>query len=426
MKKNSILFVNQKRPAFILLLVMLIISALTIIITSISLQTYTTKGLMSTLSRRQELKNITFSGIALCLAKLYRIVHTKEGDEKEEKTPPQPTTPPALPENSQKKESDTKEAPDSQKKVSSEKIAEQFFNLFYQWNSFVLKEETDGLDGTLHIYFMCEDGKLPLAEYARMLTPKEKEKKEEEQKNDNGKIKNFTDSKKSENPTDQKQEDTEAASAFSTPDGKKLEEFLKKIEETSSAAAPFTSKIGKGSSSIHLKDVIEKYIQKKEILDSESLYAFYDPYAASINLYPQKFDKNVTKFTPGELLSVYNKKCNILYLAPAAIQAFGGKVSQEFNPDQKKKISEEIKSITKGSSSSFDASRIWNSLYKNIFMITQQMPDTSDASLFPQYISAIIVAEHHNASETTLALFEKTVASGKSNNDYLLKQIYHV
>lgn len=125
---------NQKQSGFIILLTLMLVAIATVLITALYRKGSLFVPFISTMYQREQAKMLALSGIQVALAQLS---YTLEKSEKQKEGTTQQTS---------------QDAP----------FFAYIFPKMHQWQSFVLKKDIDGIDGTIAIMLASEEGKINL------------------------------------------------------------------------------------------------------------------------------------------------------------------------------------------------------------------------------------------------------------------------
>ncbi len=133
----------KKKPGYILVMTLLLLSLATVIVTKLYVQarTYTAFSMLDV--KRQQARCLAESGISIALAQLTLHDQTLKPKENKEKVP--------------EKQNDQQTAQQKERQLLKTLLLTQ-----NRWQTFVLTYDNDGIDATLHVCISCEDGKLNL------------------------------------------------------------------------------------------------------------------------------------------------------------------------------------------------------------------------------------------------------------------------
>lgn len=145
-------FKQNKKEGYILVLTMVVLAAIITLITYMFIRSSTYASYMHTMIQRQKAKQLTFGGVQVAIAQL---AHPDE-QEKDAKKKQTPDSASKLGEHED--ESSIAITPDEQTKQFLARI----LPIINRWQIFELQEKIDGIDGTLKICLMCEQGKINL------------------------------------------------------------------------------------------------------------------------------------------------------------------------------------------------------------------------------------------------------------------------
>jgi hypothetical protein len=145
---------HHKKDGYILILSLMIISLAITLVTYIFYIGSVQMPFSYTMIHREKAKQLALSGIQIAIAKLSQEIEIKD----EGKKPGQPASPaqpaPAGGEN--------KKAEAWPQEQAAQKLIKEIVPTLNRWQTFALKEEYDGIDGTIKICMGSEDGKIDL------------------------------------------------------------------------------------------------------------------------------------------------------------------------------------------------------------------------------------------------------------------------
>jgi hypothetical protein len=441
--------IYNKQKGFVLILVMLLVSSLTFLVVNIIMSTYTARNLLSTLKQKHDEQKLLACSIELAKALLSGAFDKQDENqsvslESEEK----------LPESVESKDQSAQHSNNDDKK-NNLALFKMYWNNAYQWKNYQLSHETEGVDGKVSLYVMCENGKIPCKKFIDMVR---EEQKKQNNKKEKGEELDGNKDQSAENIQEQKQEgekdlsdDDKEKNIKKILEGtlfKGLNEWFLKMKEKSSAL----KSIGGLSAEENMKDpgqsnssksVIEEWLTEYEKRSKDkyqkphSLWQFLPEklrtkslYGASIKIDKKNENGDREKYEIGDLCSVYNDNCNVFYTAPAVLEAMGAEGFQLTNEIRSEIIKAGTEAINKQSENSFE--KIWTLLYAKPCKMQYpkemlQNVDTDtifSTSLTPRYFSVLCKIEYKNSNLLALVLFEKMVSFGKHKRDYAIKQIF--
>ena len=136
----------MKRKGFVIPLVLMLISVAMILVTNIYQRGSTFVPFMSTVMRKQQAKQLAISGVHIAMSQLAHAADPIEGHEKKIITT---------------KDGKKEEAPLSEEDQARNMLS-RLLPVINQWQTFALKKDFDGIDGTIKIALSCEEGKINL------------------------------------------------------------------------------------------------------------------------------------------------------------------------------------------------------------------------------------------------------------------------
>lgn len=145
---------HHKKNGYILILSLMIISLAVTLVTYIFYIGSVQMPFSYTMIHREKAKMLALSGIQIAIAKLSQEIEIKDGGKKPGQ-PPAPGQAPAAP-------ADNKKAEPSVQEQAAHKLIKEIVPSLNRWQSFALKQEVDGIDGTIKICMGSEDGKIDL------------------------------------------------------------------------------------------------------------------------------------------------------------------------------------------------------------------------------------------------------------------------
>lgn len=422
-------FLYKKENGYILLLSMLMISLMSLLVTSILIKVYSTKNLIKTLSIKHDDHLILANAINFAQA----FLNEENSDDKSSDR------------NNDKNKEDNKETNNNNAEKDKKIVLGLYKNVwtnFYKWITYDFNQDADLFDAKISFYFMCEDGKVPVSKMISNVINlvKKKEKVEDDKSEGNKPQINSSEEKKEEVKNDPKQDNLI----------KQYDDFFKKIMEKSSALKSFKKPGSEEDKKENKEDglfkkIFNKYKSYNTELESESLWNLFGSNANSILMYTilnnknnedienkiieEKKDSN-DSYKIGDFLSVYNDKCSIFYINPSFMEVCTKTEKFVLNDEIRKKIIEAGQKIINNNDSNFK--NIWNDLYKKTCSLDYPgenfkevfKDDFFDNNKIPKYISVIIKINYFQSSFYYFVLFEKTASFGKSNREYLVKQLY--
>lgn len=146
---------HNKKKGYILILSLMIISLAVTLVTYIFYVGSVQMPYSYTVINREKAKLLALSGIQIAIAKLSQEIEKKDGDKKVA----QPSTTSQAVGSSPT--ADKKNEPSDQEQAAR-KLIEEMVPALNRWQSFALKEEIDGVDGTIRLCIGSESGKLDL------------------------------------------------------------------------------------------------------------------------------------------------------------------------------------------------------------------------------------------------------------------------
>lgn len=440
-------FIIKKKNGFILLLTMLIISAMSLIIMSVSLKVFVSRNLISILNQNHE-RNILLSNSISIIQSIISNPKNKNNKSNENEINNNLN-------NKDNNNNNEKETPENKKDKSNE-IYKNIFNMiwsdFYKWQKINLTNENDGINAEISYYLMCEDGKIAINNFIKKINKFNKKNKDSDENKDNL---NSNNQKNKNNESTESKENNDKKYNEKNENSKKnylknVNEFFKKIKEKSSAIKyTYSELIEKGNENNDQKtitsssekefiiEIYKKYESYKNELLPESLWSLFGNLVGEKELYSLKNktsekenDKNSINFKTGDILSTYNKKTSIFYLCPALIESFNKGEKFEPTEENKKKIIENGSKIIT-SNNDLKIKDIWTKIYPIPFPdeIFKELKDEEifSTNKIPNNISAIIEISQNDFTISALVVFEKNTFFGKNSNiNYFVKQIYYL
>lgn len=435
--------IKKKQNGFILLLTMLIISAMSLIVMSVSLKVFVSRNLISILNQNHE-RNILLSNSISIIQSI--ISNPKNKNNKSNENELEKNL------NNNKNEKETSE----NKKDKSKELYKNIFNMiwsdFYKWQKINLSNENDGINAEISYYLMCEDGKIGINNFIKKINKFNKKNKDNDENKDNL---NSNNQQNKNNESSESKENNDKKDNEKNENSKKnylkiVNEFFKKIKEKSSAIKyTYSELIEKGNENSDQKtissssekefitEIYKKYESYKNELLPESLWSLFGNLVGDKELYSLKNktsekenDKNSINFKTGDIFSTYNKKTSIFYLCPALIESLNKGEKFELTEENKKKIIENGSKIISSENNS-NIKEIWGKIYPIPFpdeAFKELKPeDFFSIDKTPNNISAIIEISQNDFTITALVVFEKNAFFGKNSNiNYFVKQIYYL
>ena len=372
----------QKDTGFVLILVMLLISGITLLVVGVSTLVYSSRALLSTLSQKNSFYNKFQTATALVECLLYAALRPCK-------------------KHSTHSENSTVKTDEKEIFAQSFEKIQHFLDLFYKWHEYEFTKERDGFSLKISFYITPESGKIPLKKILEKM--KENERKSSPQDTSSDSEKNPNDS----SPHQQ------------TTDMKKIDELVIHLQEITFKK----EEIQKNS----LKNLFTSYNKRNEPFFASSLYDIYNTKELSSKIYSTL--KEQKDITIGSLQTVLDNDLMVWYLSPAVLELLGAKRFYEFSKENKKKIQDAMKKYEQNNElEKADPKEVINTLYKNTFSLDDDKVSNClwliKSDHIPRYISAIIIIEEENFLQSMYAIFEKSSVSGKSSSDYIFKQLY--
>lgn len=142
---------TQIKQGYVLMVVVLILTILTMLVSSFVVRTTTYQGLARVLDARKRAYILAWSGLEIARAQLAH-AHDKESQEPQDKQV-----------DNERQQSEAPNSGSQQASADSQRVLlETLLPIINRWQTFTLREKDDGIDAVIKICVTCEDGKFNL------------------------------------------------------------------------------------------------------------------------------------------------------------------------------------------------------------------------------------------------------------------------
>ena len=135
---------TRTKPGYIFILTLMVMALAVVVVSYIFNSGAIHVPFTKTMIDREKAKQLAFSGIQIAISQLSQTIDMPKADKKEGAAPPTQSPVP-------------KESPDEQ---AAKELLKEILPALNRWQQFALQEEVDGIDGSMSVCLMSEEGKI--------------------------------------------------------------------------------------------------------------------------------------------------------------------------------------------------------------------------------------------------------------------------